>query len=64
MQRELIGLATTESLTGVLNRRAFFEKAQELCARAEMGSLASTTLADSFTQCSGYFHSAGMIASH
>ena len=37
MQRELIGLASIDSLTGVLNRRAFFEKAQELCVRAELG---------------------------
>lgn len=46
MQRELIGLATTDSLTGVLNRRAFFEKAQELCARAEMGGVLSAIMFD------------------
>ena len=34
MQRELIRLATTDSLTGMFNRRAFFEKAKELCVRA------------------------------
>jgi diguanylate cyclase (GGDEF)-like protein len=31
MQRELIQLATTDALTGVLNRRAFFERATEVC---------------------------------
>jgi two-component system, cell cycle response regulator len=30
-QRELIRLATTDPLTGVLNRRAFFERAERLC---------------------------------
>jgi two-component system, cell cycle response regulator len=34
MQRELARLATTDSLTSVLNRRSFFEKAGEACARA------------------------------
>ncbi len=37
MQRELVRLATTDPLTGVLNRRAFFERAEELCARAASG---------------------------
>jgi two-component system, cell cycle response regulator len=37
MQRELIRLATIDSLTGVFNRRAFFEKAKEMCARAAGG---------------------------
>jgi diguanylate cyclase (GGDEF)-like protein len=37
MQRELVRLATTDPLTGVLNRRAFFEQAQEACARAAAG---------------------------
>ena len=37
MQRELIRLATTDSLTGMFNRRAFFDQAKELCARAEAG---------------------------
>jgi diguanylate cyclase (GGDEF)-like protein len=33
LQRELIRLARTDSLTGVFNRRAFFEKAQQSCSR-------------------------------
>ena len=37
MQRELVRLATTDPLTGVLNRRAFFEQAEEACARAAAG---------------------------
>jgi diguanylate cyclase (GGDEF)-like protein len=36
MQRELIRLATTDALTGMFNRRAFFEKARDLCRRAEV----------------------------
>jgi diguanylate cyclase (GGDEF)-like protein len=35
MQRELVRLATTDPLSGLLNRRAFFERAQEACACAE-----------------------------
>jgi two-component system, cell cycle response regulator len=46
MQRELIGLATTDFLTGVLNRRAFFEKVQELCARAKLGGVLSAIMLD------------------
>ncbi len=46
MQRELIVLASTDFLTGVLNRRAFFEKAQELCARADMGGVLSAIMLD------------------
>src|SRR5450631_210912 len=46
MQRELIRLAATDFLTGVLNRRAFFEKAQELCTRADMGGVLSTIMLD------------------
>jgi two-component system, cell cycle response regulator len=34
MQRELLRLATTDPLSGLLNRRAFFEQAQEAHARA------------------------------
>lgn len=37
MQRELVRLATTDPLTGVLNRRAFFEQAHEACTRVEPG---------------------------
>jgi diguanylate cyclase (GGDEF)-like protein len=46
LQRELIGLATTDFLTDVLNRRAFFENAQELCARAEIGGVLSIIMLD------------------
>jgi two-component system cell cycle response regulator len=34
MHRELVRLATTDPLSGLLNRRAFFERAQETCACA------------------------------
>jgi diguanylate cyclase (GGDEF)-like protein len=34
MQRELLHLATTDSLTGLLNRRAFFVQAAEACTRS------------------------------
>jgi diguanylate cyclase (GGDEF)-like protein len=34
MQRELIRLATVDPLTGLSNRRGFFEQATEACARA------------------------------
>jgi two-component system cell cycle response regulator len=34
MQRELIRLATIDPLTGLCNRRGFFEQASEACARA------------------------------
>jgi len=37
MQRELIRMATTDSLTGVLNRRAFFARSQQVCDRAAAG---------------------------
>ncbi len=33
MQRELLRLATTDPLTGLCNRRGFFEQASEACAR-------------------------------
>src|SRR5713226_7711353 len=46
MQSELIWLATTDSLTGMFNRRAFFEKAKELCARAEAGNPLSAVMVD------------------
>ena len=41
MQKELLRLALTDPLTGVLNRRAFFESAGELCARAHVGGLSA-----------------------
>jgi two-component system, cell cycle response regulator len=62
MQRELVRLATTDFLTGILNRRAFFEKAQELCARAKRGGVLSTIMLDidHFKQINdSYGHSAG-----
>jgi two-component system, cell cycle response regulator len=46
MQQELVRLATTDSLTGVFNRRAFFERACDACARAETGSALSVILFD------------------
>jgi two-component system, cell cycle response regulator len=46
MQQELVRLATTDSLTGVLNRRAFFERAREACSRAEAGMPLSAILFD------------------
>lgn len=62
MQRELIGLATIDFLTGVLNRRAFFELAQELCGRAEMSRVLSAIMLDidHFKRINNsYGHSAG-----
>jgi diguanylate cyclase (GGDEF)-like protein len=46
MQSELIWLATTDSLTGMFNRRAFFDKAKELCARAEAGEPLAAIMVD------------------
>src|SRR5262249_53539012 len=46
MQQELVRLATTDSLTGVLNRRAFFERAREARSRAEAGMPLSAILFD------------------
>jgi diguanylate cyclase (GGDEF)-like protein len=46
MQRELLRLATTDPLTGVLNRRAFFERAHEACARAAAGAALSAVIFD------------------
>lgn len=46
MQRELIGLATTDPLTGLLNRRAFFERAQAACTRANAGNPLSAIMFD------------------
>jgi diguanylate cyclase (GGDEF)-like protein len=37
MQRELIRLAVTDSLTGMYNRRGFFDRATSPCQRAEKG---------------------------
>ena len=46
MQQELIRLATTDSLTGVLNRRAFFERAGEAGSRAQAGASLSAIIFD------------------
>ncbi len=46
MQRELIRLATTDSLTGMFNRRAFFEKAKALSERAEAGEPLCAVMVD------------------
>jgi two-component system, cell cycle response regulator len=46
MQRELIRLATTDPLTGVLNRRAFFEAAQEICSRLSADALFAAIMFD------------------
>ena len=46
MQRELIRLATTDSLTGMFNRRAFFERAKALCARAAAGEKLAAMMVD------------------
>jgi diguanylate cyclase (GGDEF)-like protein len=46
MQRDLIRLATTDSLTGVLNRRAFFARSESVCERAEAGVPITTIMLD------------------
>lgn len=46
MQRSLHRLATTNSLTGVLNRRAFFGGAQAACALASGGAVLSAAMID------------------
>jgi diguanylate cyclase (GGDEF)-like protein len=46
MQRELIGLATTDPLTGLLNRRAFFERAEAACMRANVDNPLSAIMFD------------------
>src|SRR5215475_13323926 len=46
MQRELIRMATTDSLTGVLNRRAFFARSQQVCDRAAAGVPISAIMLD------------------
>jgi len=63
MQRELIRLATIDPLTGLCNRRGFFEQASEACARATEpdGSLSAIILdIDNFKQINdSYGHEAG-----
>jgi diguanylate cyclase (GGDEF)-like protein len=46
MQRQLIRLATTDPLTGLLNRRAFFERGLEACAKASAGAALSAIMFD------------------
>jgi two-component system, cell cycle response regulator len=46
MQRELIRLAVTDSLTGMFNRRGFFEQALQPCLRAEKGAPLCAIMAD------------------
>ena len=46
MQRELLKLATTDSLTGILNRRAFFVQAEDSRVRAEGGAILSAIMFD------------------
>jgi two-component system, cell cycle response regulator len=64
MQYELIKYATTDSLTGLLNRRAFLEDAAEACASANIDNPISTILfdIDHFKSINdGYGHEAGDI---
>lgn len=46
MQRELIRLAVTDSLTGMYNRRGFFEHAMQACQHAESGTPLCAIMAD------------------
>lgn len=46
MQSELIRLATTDPLTGVCNRRAFFETAQQICTGSRPGATLSAIMVD------------------
>jgi two-component system cell cycle response regulator len=46
LQRKLIRLATTDPLTGLLNRRAFFERATEACANASADRNVAAILLD------------------
>ena len=46
MQRELLHLATTDPLTGMLNRRAFFVRAEEASARMTAGGVLSAVMFD------------------
>jgi two-component system cell cycle response regulator len=46
MQRELIRLAVTDSLTGMFNRRGFFEQTIQPCLRAEKGEPLCAIMAD------------------
>ncbi len=46
MQRELIRLAVTDSLTGMYNRRGFFEQVTQPCENAEKGAPLCAIMAD------------------
>src|SRR5260370_11819958 len=46
MQQELLRLALTDPLTGVLNRRAFFESAEEVCERGHVLDCLSAIVMD------------------
>jgi len=46
VQSELIKRATTDYLTGLLNRRAFFDRAAELCKCTEAGKIVSAIVFD------------------
>jgi diguanylate cyclase (GGDEF)-like protein len=46
MQCELFRYATTDFLTGLLNRRAFFEKGGEACERAKAGRVVTAMICD------------------
>jgi diguanylate cyclase (GGDEF)-like protein len=46
MQRELIRLAVTDSLTGMYNRRGFFEQALQPCRSAQAGTPLCAIMAD------------------
>jgi two-component system cell cycle response regulator len=46
MQRELIRLATTDALTGVCTRRAFFGRAAAMCERAAAGAALCAIMLD------------------
>ncbi len=46
MQQELFRYATTDFLTGLLNRRAFFDRAGEMCERAKAGAGLSAIICD------------------
>ena len=46
MQRELVRLAVTDSLTGMYNRRGFFEQAVQPCQRADKGAPLCAVMVD------------------
>ena len=46
MKQQLIQFATTDSLTGLLNRRAFFDAAEDMCLAATSGQALSAVMFD------------------